>query len=97
MTPGEPQNGVFASWGLVEWMVGAIWTAGLTVAGFVYKQSGKIDALENRIALLEREAEMREKADDNRHKENVHILRGLQIQIQGIVSRVDQIYRRGHD
>lgn len=96
MTPtGEtPQGGLFATWGLIEWIIGALWTAGLAIAGFVWRQSGKIDMLESRLVVLEREAQLREKMDDARHKENVHILRGLQFGLQGLAARIDKIYER---
>lgn len=87
MATPESQDGFFASWDIVKWALAAIWTAGFAVVGFVWR-------LSTRIEILEHEAEMREAADDRRHAENVHILRGLQQQLRDMTSRIDNMFTR---
>jgi hypothetical protein len=82
----DPPHDFEASWGFIQWAVGAALTGCMTVAGFVWR-------LSNRVEMLEREQVLREKADDARHAENIHVMRGLQQQMSGIIIRIDQIYR----
>jgi hypothetical protein len=82
----DPQQDFTASWGFIEWAIGAAWTAGMVVAGFVWR-------LATRVEMLEREQIIREKADDDRHKENVHIMRGMQQQMHGMIIRIDDIFK----
>lgn len=87
MNPDPQQHQDFtASWGFIEWAITAAWTLGMVVAGFVWR-------LATRVEMLEREQVAREKADDNRHKENVHVMRVLQQQMSGMIVRIDQIYQ----
>lgn len=82
----DPQQSFTESWGFIQWAMGGVIAAGMTVATFVWR-------LATRVEMLEREQVIREKADDDRHKENVHVMRGLQQQMSGIIVRIDEIYR----
>lgn len=95
LAPQPPQSGpdgVFATWGFIEWALGAAWVVGLAVAGFVWRLTVKIDDLASRTEILEKEAEMRERADTQRHNDNIHLMRGIQQQLSGVIVRIDNIY-----
>lgn len=71
---------------MIEWVISAVCTAGLAVAAFVWR-------LATRVEMLEREQIIREKADDERHRENVDIMRGLQRQMHGMIVRIDDLFK----
>lgn len=86
MQVGE-SDGFFAHWTNIEWLIAAIWTSGLLVAGWVWRLSLK-------VAMLEHSFEEREANVERRHEENLNASRGLQQQITNLTERLDRLMDR---
>ena len=82
MQIGEGE-GFWANWGNVQWVITAIGGAVVALSGFAWK-------LSSRVLLLEEREELRDKLDKQRHEENVHLQRGVQMRIDALTNRIDR-------
>lgn len=72
------------NWGLTEWAVGAVWTAALTIAGFLWR-------LSSRVKILEDGVEMREENTERRHRENLAAWDRIDARVAQLTARLDGI------
>lgn len=86
MQIGE-NDSFWAHWTNIEWLIAAVWTAGLLVAGWVWRLSLK-------VAMLEHTLEEREEHIERRHVENLRSNERLQGQIASLTSRLDRLMER---
>ena len=77
--------GLIASWGTVEWWLGAAWICGVAVAGFMWRVALKVALLDQQITTLENIVEKNDSDTERRHQENVHVIRNLTARIDGLM------------
>lgn len=90
MTMPAGDSGFWLPTWLIESALGAAWTAGLTVAGFVYALSGRVTTLEVEQKTLEKILTERDASTDRRHAENINAAHALQMQIKALTERIDR-------
>lgn len=86
MQLGEPDS-FWAHWSNIEWVVAGILSAGIIVAGFVWRLSIK-------VALLEHMIDDNDKDEDRRHTENINLQRGVQMRLDSLSQRIDRVFGR---
>lgn len=77
------------SW--IQWGVEASWGAGLIVAGFLWRLSVKVNVME---AILQSRLQQFDTDTERRHSENLHTLRGVQMQLNSLAERIDKVKDR---
>jgi hypothetical protein len=87
MNIGEPNENFWAHWSNIEWLISGIIACGTAISVFVWRLSVK-------VLLLEHKLEMTERDQSQRHAENVHLQRGVQMRIDGLASRIDRWFGR---
>lgn len=89
MQIGE-NDSFWSHWGNIEWAVAGIITAGMAVAGFVWRLSIKVMMLEHMIQKNDEDT-------NKRHEENMHVIRGLRQEIFALTARIDRWIGRRQD
>lgn len=72
------------TWSLIEWAIGASWTAALTIAGFLWRLSSRVKYLEDGV-------EMREENTERRHRENLAAWARIDERVAQLTARLDGI------
>ena len=98
MATPPADNGVLLTWDDIKWIMGATWTAGLAVVGFIWRMALKVTRLEESMHDSEQGV-------NRRHKENIESRRRLEEELdlvnksildmwKSISDRIDRIKDR---
>ena len=99
--PTDGLGNPFHDWGFLEWVLTTVVTAGLAVAGFVWRLALRLAGLDADMRALESKQEENHRENRSRHEELMGELRQTRQTIDSIhrdlTRRVDQFFDRRRD